>query len=1144
MSLRRLVLRSLLFHWRTGVAVCLGLALATAVITGSLLLGDSVTGSLRDTALARLGGIDHALTAPHFFREKLADDLEARFAHKTSFGPQVEAVVQTTAAARAAEEKSGVAQSSVWGVRDDFWSLLATPVPRLSGRQAAVNAALANDLGLRLGDPLILTVGRPGAAPVDSLFGRRQREETTRVLRLSVAAILPGGAGDFRPDPSPAVPRNVFVSRDWLAQSLGRAGQANALLVSGGDDSAALQQALGEVCRLPDYGLQAVVSPDRRYLSVQTPAVALSPAIAETAQAAARAVGAKAELTSVYLATTLVKVPPTGYKPYPPPLLFPEPGEPGVTLPHAAYAVVAGLEPMPRFTFRAGGTKPLDDEGIWLNAWVAQDVQAQVGDVLQLNYLAPTPEGDYQQAWVRLTVRGIVEMTGYGADRGLVPDFEGITDAKTIEDWKPPFPVDLGLVTKRDEDYWAQYRAAPKAFVTSATARQMWEAGQGRANAGWITSVRAVLPGEATPRAQAALGRALLRRLQPGKVGMAFTPVRAQALAAARGTTDFSQLMLGMSMFLVLSGAGLAAMLMRLAAQRRAAETGLLLASGLSEQQVRRVALGEGAILTGVGALLGVPLGVLYAAAVLVALGHWWSGAIAQTALWLHVEPSSLIGGGLAGLVVGAVAALWGVRGLQRRRVLDLLAGWQALGVLPATAARRWVGAGLALTLSGAAALAGASLGAGRVSDAAAFFIMGALLLAGGLLGGWLALSAALSARHEIRSVARLALRSAAANRGRSLLTIGLLAAATFVIVATAANSRSFSRLDYARRDSGTGGFALRAIATLPLYYDLGTPGGRAHLGFSPRDEATFSGVKVFSFLMSPGEDISCLNLARPGERPRLLGVPPALQGEERFQVVVPGGSRYPWRELEGAADPWEGIPAFGDEASVTWSLHSGLGKTLSVAGEGDRAATLRFVGLLSGSIFQSELLVSEEHFRQLYPSVPGPRYFLLEVPPGREEAVAEALRRNLGDLGLEVRTTREVLDSYLRVQNTYLSMFVALGGLGVLLGTVGMVTVLLRSALERRSEFALLLATGFGRRDLTRLLVLENGALLMAGVLLGTDAALVAVAPQLAAPTAQPQWVQPAVLLAAIVALGLTACWAAARMAVQGNLLVALREE
>ena len=50
-----LVTRSLTFHWRTNLAVLLGVAAASAVLAGALVVGDSVRGSLREIALGRLG---------------------------------------------------------------------------------------------------------------------------------------------------------------------------------------------------------------------------------------------------------------------------------------------------------------------------------------------------------------------------------------------------------------------------------------------------------------------------------------------------------------------------------------------------------------------------------------------------------------------------------------------------------------------------------------------------------------------------------------------------------------------------------------------------------------------------------------------------------------------------------------------------------------------------------------------------------------------------------------------------------------------------------------------------------------------------------------------------------------------------------
>ena len=51
MSINRLVIRSATYHWRTNIAVSLGVAAAVAVLGGALLVGDSVRGSLRDLVL-------------------------------------------------------------------------------------------------------------------------------------------------------------------------------------------------------------------------------------------------------------------------------------------------------------------------------------------------------------------------------------------------------------------------------------------------------------------------------------------------------------------------------------------------------------------------------------------------------------------------------------------------------------------------------------------------------------------------------------------------------------------------------------------------------------------------------------------------------------------------------------------------------------------------------------------------------------------------------------------------------------------------------------------------------------------------------------------------------------------------------------
>ena len=71
----RLIIAAFLHHWRMNLAVAAGAAVGTAVLTGALLVGDSMRGSLRHLALDRLGRIDEALLADRFFRAQLADEL-------------------------------------------------------------------------------------------------------------------------------------------------------------------------------------------------------------------------------------------------------------------------------------------------------------------------------------------------------------------------------------------------------------------------------------------------------------------------------------------------------------------------------------------------------------------------------------------------------------------------------------------------------------------------------------------------------------------------------------------------------------------------------------------------------------------------------------------------------------------------------------------------------------------------------------------------------------------------------------------------------------------------------------------------------------------------------------------------------------
>jgi ABC-type lipoprotein release transport system permease subunit len=1121
----RLVRNSLVFHWRGNTAVLLGVAVGTAVLTGALLVGDSLRGSLRDRVRRQLGWVEYTLVTGRF----VTQGLESRLPAERTAGAILlrGAATRDDAAGRAVRRAARV---TVVGVDGRFWS-----DPALAGdgfwesndAAAVLNQALAEELGVGPGDFVTLHLQKPSAVPRETLLGRRDAGEVLEAVRLSVRAVVPDqGAGGFSLDPRPETPLNAFVPLRLLQASLGQGGRVNAILAAGatGDLRAGLRAAL----TLDDWRLTVTEPKDRAgnprgYVSLESRQMFLEPAAAAAARAAADGLGLRAAPTLVYLANAITD------------------GDHSVP-----YSVVAALDPAqgpPLGPFLPPGLDRLGDDEIVLADWDESPLRPRIGGPVTLTYFKPEDEGRLEELAATFVFRGFVPLAGAADDRDLTPDFPGITDKLTIRDWNPPFPYDGKRVGPRDERYWERYRTTPKAYVTVARGRELWASRFGRA-----TSVRLAPPARAAEGSTADIARhlreALRETLQPEQGGLVFENVRARGLDASAGGTDFGMYFLGFSIFLIAAALLLVGLLFRLNLDRRAAEVGLLLATGFRRRKVRRLLWAEGAAVAGAGGLLGVVGALAYAWLMLALLRAWWPGGLDRSLLRVHVMGTSLLIGYAAALAASVLAIGWGVYSLGRATPGALLAG-QSLSAGGAPTGRRPSGS-LALgglALGGALAL----LAAGyfiqdHIAEALAFFGSGGLLLTAGLAGLWAWLRCRQSSRLTGRgwpAVARLGVRNAARHPVRSLLTAGLLAFAVFVVISVEAFRR---RADPALLGphSGTGGFALVGDASLPVFQDLNTESGRDELNFPSDADAVLEGSRFYPFRLRAGDDASCLNLYLP-TRPQVLGVPASFAGLGRFRFQAPATGN-PWLLLDADAD--DAIPAFADATTAQYILKKSLGEVIEVPDERGDPVRFRLVGLLSDSIFQSQLLVSEAQFLRQYPNHEGYQYFLIDAPPERAAAVQRLMTDTLAERGFSATPTVRRLEAYWAVENTYLSTFQALGGLGLVLGALGLAVVLLRTAWERRGEMALLRAVGFRRSALGWLLLSENGFLLAVGLAAGAAAALAAVLPHVARVGDGVPLAHLGALLAGVLAVGLAAGASATAASVRAPLIPALRRE
>jgi ABC-type lipoprotein release transport system permease subunit len=1121
MDARQIARRSLTYYWRTNLAVVLGVATAVAVLAGALLVGDSVRGSLRDLALARLGETDLVVASTGLFREQLALDLAGHEAFASTF----EAVAPLMIAeGLVTNQDTGrrVGRVRVYGVDDRFWRLhLVEGVSGPADREGYVSPALADELGVAGGDPILVRVQRPTDVPIESLHGRR--DDLGRTIRLTVGGVLPTASlGEFSLEAQQGDVRAVFVPLARLQQDLEVAGQVNALLVSARANMAVeawtdLQALVRSEASLEDVGFTVNALPDRQVIVVGSGAGLLDDLHVSLAAGAVDGSVSASESVFTYLANGIRK------------------GDRDVP-----YSLVTATR-LSALTSELASLPAGEGDPIILNEWAADDLRAGLGDLVTMEYYAWEDPGQLVTRTAEFRVAGVVPIGAGGPD--LAPSYPGITDSPTLDDWDPPFPVDLRRVRRVDEEYWEAYRTTPKAFVPLEVGQRLW-----RSRYGAVTSIRMTpVEGQALESTRVEYAERLRAAADPLALGLAVVDVRTASLKASRGTTDFGEYFVYFSFFIVVSALLLVVLFFKLGVEQRVREVGLLRAVGFGPAAVRALFLREGVLLAVVGSLAGVLAAVGYAWLMMFGLRSWWVDAVGTTALVLHISPVSLVGGAVGGVGAAVACIWWTLRSLSHISERSLLAGdLESPGAVLSGPQAGGRGAGIATcvlaALGGAMVLAGSAAWMDRVG---AFFGAGAALLVASLCGAsWMLRrrsSGGLSGRGWW-PVSRLGLRNVTYRPGRSVVSIAVIASATFILIAVDAFRRGDGLADTGPA-TGMGGYGLLVETLLPVVHDPNTDEGREALNLFGLEGS----VRFEPFRLLPGDDASCLNLYEP-QNPRVIAPTDAflVQGRFSFQgslATTDAERANPWLLLL-REEPDGAIPVIADANSMTYVLHRQLGDDI-VLDRGGREIRLRLVAALRDSVLQGELVMASAPFVELFPDQDGYRVLLVETTPEHLAATQSAIEDGLSDLGAGVVGTAARLAQFHRVENTFLSTFQTLGGLGLLLGTVGLATVLLRNVLERRRELALLEAVGYRRRHLLLLVVAENALLLGGGLAAGAISAVLAIAPALAERGGRiPLTGGGALLLTCVFAAGLLSSVVAMRAATHAPLLSSLRAE
>jgi putative ABC transport system permease protein len=1016
MSFWQIAIQSLRYYWRTNLAVALGVAAATAVLTGALIVGDSMRQSLTSLTFDRLGKIDELLVSQGFFRARLADEIRETAPFKKGYSSATPAILFPGGTVEFDGESGSrrAGSVSVMGVTKDFWELgnqtIRHDTTPLEGESVIINDALAEDLQIQSADvaagtaKLTLRIPKQNQLPADSVLGK-QKDLIESLVDLRVNEIVPTqGLGRFGLHPSQADPLNAYVPIQLLQESLRRtvlkyksdSEQANVVLISGNGssppskpESDQLRQAIRPT--LEDYGLQLKrvtqtfgkddqLEPIFDYWSLSSSRMLLD---AETVSAIEKAFP-NAKPVYTYLANDIRKPAQEGGVPF---------------SMVSAIDFDDAFQPVSEITGEP--IRKLSDGEIVLNREGANRFGAEIGDELILTYFEPeTSHGAQVEQTAKFKLIDIATLTEPSSafvvprrgpikpaafddrpaitnDPDLTPEVPGVTDAESIENWDLPFNT-AERIESEDDQYWSNYRTTPKGFVSLSTGRRLWGS-----RFGSTTSFR--IPTSAGSAAQIS-GRLLDQFTQDQvTLGLELVPIKRRGLAASSGSTPFDVLFLALSMFVIGSALILVALLFRLGFQQRASEVGLLSATGFDQRQVRRLWLIEMSFVSLIGALIGIVLGIGYAALMIWGLSTWWVGAISKPFLELHIGGLSLAIGLISGLLVCIVTIAWSLRNASRQDVRRLLLGEIESTPRGGRKSRRsmtWLIATLFVAAVGLSVLASGLSGEAQAGSfmGSGFFVLVALLL---LVHRFLRSDNSDTDDAVSMRLSTLAVTNARRNPLRSTLTIGLVSVASFLIVAVSA-------FRLAPTEEGTGGFDWVAKSSQPVLEDLSTEKGRLKsLGTSNQ---LAPGTVVMPLRFKPGEDASCNNLYQ-STQPRALGVPESFvkffdnPQNSRFAwagslAETEADINNPWRLVSGEphlgtqADP---IPVVIDKNTANYSLKIYmLDSILKVDYDSGESLYFKVVGFLGNTILQGSLIMSESDFVNAFKSIGGYQYFLI----------------------------------------------------------------------------------------------------------------------------------------------------------------------
>ncbi|MCW3785276.1 ABC transporter permease [Plebeiibacterium sediminum] len=702
----------------------------------------------------------------------------------------------------------------------------------------------------------------------------------------------------------------------------------------------------------------------------------------------------------------------------------------------------------------------LKRDEVILSDYTAKRLNANVGDQVNISFYISQDFKTLQSDSVLLRVKKIVPLSELRSDSTLSADFPGISDVDRCTEWDSDLPINMDLITPEDEHYWEMYNSTPKAILPYEAIANKWGN-----DYGYATAIRVYD------------SAANLKSLTPDMFGVQTFHPRESGIYAAKNGVDFAGLFMSLGFFIIISAMLLMIIPVSEMMIQRKSELQLLNALGYTPQKLKKMIWLESAPVVLVSSIMGVIAGVIYTAVIMWLLGTYWKGATHTEGFSVYPHWITLI----AGLLTGILISLFILRRVIAKNINE------KTRKIKAHTQKLKRKKGLVIIVSSLTVLI-ALYNLIIATSLALFSVVGLLLMITfALLGDYIICSKGKTSTHQFNDE-KMIFRTLLANRKQALLSYFSLAFGVFIVFSVGLNRQDFS--NSSKLENATGGYTLWCESSIPVYHNINTISGREKLNLQDLQDET----QILQCLKYSADEASCLNLNKVST-PSVLGVDlkSLLSGPMQVQNNIydlKGDDLHNQLKVENN----KVIPALVDATVLQWSLGKTLGDTIYYTGSDGQEYPVLLAGTLPNTIFQGYILVDQSLFSKVWETTKGSELFLLNTEPDHLQEVKTLVSQALHEYGVRVTTTNDRLKQFNTVTDTYLTIFLTLGGIGLLLGIFGFIIVIRKNLSIRQKEIELYSTLGFLGFKIKDILYRENRIVPLYAIATGLFSALIGI--------------------------------------------------